>query len=114
MGKLKSGLGWSFQRDVFPAEELVFGSFHMFHLKSVCSTGENKSIPPYPHHLSKMVRVGRYGLTLLPSELHTCLCKKKTERESTTPLAVKGYRAKKKHRVNVRKMFLASTGTAVN
>lgn len=46
MGKLKSGLGWSFQRDVFPAEELVFGSFHMFHLKSVCSTGENKSIPP--------------------------------------------------------------------
>lgn len=42
MEKLKSDLGWSFQRDVFPADKLVFGSVHMLDLKPVCSTGENK------------------------------------------------------------------------
>lgn len=44
----------------------------------------------------------------------TPVCVKERERESTTLLVMKGYRDKKKHRVNVRKMFLVSTGTAVN
>lgn len=44
----------------------------------------------------------------------TPVCVEERKRESTTLLVVKGYRGKKKHRVNARKMFLVSTGTAVN
>lgn len=43
-----------------------------------------------------------------------CVLVRERERENTTLLVVKGYRSKKKQRGNVRKMFLVSTGTAVN
>lgn len=97
------------------AEELIFGSAHTLLLKPVCSTGESQE-----EGHREMGRLGKDGPTPSLSELRklpvpVCvLFVRERERENNSLLVVKGYRSKKKHRGNVRKMFLVSTGTAVN
>jgi len=67
-----------------------------------------------------MVGLGRDGSSPFLSGLHKIplpvlhVFVRERERENTTLLVVEGYRSKKKHGGNARKMFLVSTGTAVN